>query len=187
MRKNRETIIIGAKYNYLTIVGFSHSDKRNRKWYDVVCDCGNRKKIMGSAMVSDNTKSCGCYGAEVKRKINLLPDNGGIINQIILSYKRHAKDRNISYELDRETFSNLIKCPCHYCGLPPSNLKTMKNGKDYMFYSGIDRVDSKLGYSNENCVSCCDVCNKAKLAVSKDDFLEWIKRVYIKSILNKTK
>ena len=49
---------------------------------------------------------------------------------------------------------------------------------DGFLYSGIDRVNSQEGYVKNNCVPCCDKCNKAKMAMSRDEFLNWIKLVY---------
>lgn len=168
----------GEKLNYLTIIGFSHSDKRHRKWYNVVCECGNHKKIMGSAMVSGNTKSCGCMAKKIRKEKSLLPNKLGVKRQIILQYKRHANRRGIEFNISENDFINLLGQPCYYCGLKPSNLKKTKNYKEGFLYSGIDRVDSKLEYNKSNCVPCCSQCNKSKLALSKDEFLSWIKRVY---------
>ncbi len=128
-------------------------------------------------MISGNTKSCGCLSSKYRREHNLLPDNLGVKRQIILQYKRHAKSRDIKYDISETDFVNLLSIPCNYCGLPPSNIKNSKNYKGFI-YSGVDRVDSKKGYSKMNCVSCCVNCNKSKMAMSKDDFLKWIKRVY---------
>jgi hypothetical protein len=42
----------------------------------------------------------------------------------------------------------------------------------------LDRIDSSKGYSISNVVPCCATCNKAKLAMPRDEFLGWIDRVY---------
>jgi hypothetical protein len=65
-------------------------------------------------------------------------------------------------------------------------LKNPKTGKIRsgvpITYNGIDRVDSTKGYFNENVVSCCKVCNRAKSNLSLDEFKEWISKVYLKTI-----
>ena len=38
--------------------------------------------------------------------------------------------------------------------------------------------NSELGYIKSNCVPCCYICNRAKNILSREDFLNWIKRVY---------
>jgi hypothetical protein len=112
--KKRVKVEIGQTYNFLTIISFSHSDKRNRKWYNVRCTCGNKKVIMGSAMVSNNTKSCGCYQHRYKKEHGLLPNNLGAIRQIILQYKRHARTRNLDFNILEQEFIELISQPCYY-------------------------------------------------------------------------
>jgi hypothetical protein len=46
-------------------------------------------------------------------------------------------------------------------------------------YNGIDRVDNFKGYEIDNCVPCCYICNYAKRDMSKDQFLAWVKRIYM--------
>lgn len=164
------------KINMITVLSFSHYDKRHRKYYNCICNCGKTKTIQGSLLKSGNTKSCGCLSIEARKK-KLLPNNAGVINQIILGYKRHAKDRKIEWNLSFDEVFVLLKTNCNYCGLPPSNNKRTKNCNGFM-YSGIDRVDSSIGYIKNNVVSCCNQCNKSKLSLSKKDFLSWVKRVY---------
>lgn len=66
-KNNRPEITPKTRFNRLVVLGFSHADDRWRKWYYTQCDCGIRKIIMGSAMISGNTKNCGCYSKEVKK------------------------------------------------------------------------------------------------------------------------
>ncbi len=172
-------------YGMLNCLGFHHIGNHNRSYFEFMCDCGNVKVILGSLVKSGNTKSCGCSKKKLSRERKLLPNNLGMTRLIILGYKRHAKERNISWNLSEEEVIEIINKNCYYCDLIPSNVKTPKNKIDAFNYSGIDRVDSSLGYIKENCVPCCEQCNKSKMALKKEDFLSWIERVYKYSILNK--
>ncbi len=166
----------GIKFNRLTIIRFHHKDKRWRRFYLCRCDCGTEKVIHGSLLKSGNTKSCGCLSREVKLA-RRLPGNRGVINHLILQYKRHARNRNLSFRLSYKRFSELIKGNCVYCGEPPSNVKITKNCKEGFVYSGIDRVDPKRGYSLGNVVSCCSLCNRAKNNLSLEQFKTWVKKL----------
>ena len=166
----------GEKFNRLTVIEHHHTDKRWRKHYLCRCNCGNEKIIQGSLLVTGNTKSCGCYGRESRKLRNFLPNDGGVINHLILQYKRHAKDRDLAYNLSRAEFESLIRRPCYYCGVPPSNNKITKNCKGFL-YSGIDRVDPSKGYFLDNCVPACANCNRVKRDMTKDEFIIWIKRL----------
>jgi len=83
-------------------------------------------------------------------------------------YKADAtrKRRNISWNLTIDEFEEITKQPCHYCG---------RMGK-YGF-SGIDRKDSSKGYSIENCVPCCEVCNRVKWILNHDEFIDLCKKI----------
>lgn len=52
-----------------------------------------------------------------------------------------------------------------------------KNCKEGYDHNGIDRVDSSKGYSAENVVPCCKICNRGKANMSKEDFIEWACRI----------
>ena len=175
--KNKK-LVIGAKYNELTVIDFHHVDSRGRSYYLFQCTCGKQKIILGVGVTSGNTKSCGCYRKRNKDKY-VLPNNLSVKRHLILQYKRHARNRNIEYNLSEQDFIELISQPCHYCETEPSNTVKTKNFKEGFKYSGIDRIDSSIGYDKENCVPCCEKCNKAKMAMSKEEFLDWIELVYI--------
>ena len=66
------------------------------------------------------------------------------------SYKSGAKRRSLPFELSFDEFMIFWQANCHYCG-------------DQIATIGIDRIDSNVGYSLENCVPCCARCNYVKL------------------------
>lgn len=57
---NRAKLIeSGERFGLLTVDSVSHSN--NGIYYNVVCDCGNKKILSGSQLRQGYTKSCGCY------------------------------------------------------------------------------------------------------------------------------
>ena len=67
INKNREQIIIGKKYNNLTIVDETISLNYFRKVI-CKCDCGKIKTIRYSFVKNNITKSCGCLLVEELKK-----------------------------------------------------------------------------------------------------------------------
>jgi hypothetical protein len=65
--------------------------------------------------------------------------------------KSNARTRSLACTLTLEQYSELISHSCHYCGgeLP-------KTG------GGLDRKDSQIGYTFNNCVPCCEYHNRLK-------------------------
>lgn len=105
---------------------------------------------------------------------------------VFQQYKRNAKSRGILFELTKEQLKELIKQDCYYCGNPPLNTVRSFNGRaiNYQWrepvnYNGIDRVDNSMGYTLDNVVPCCYMCNWAKREMSQEQFKNWIKRIYI--------
>lgn len=85
-------------------------------------------------------------------------------------YKRDALFRRHSFELSLDLFKELVTQPCYYCGLPPSK----KVGKT--FFSGVDRIDSTLGYIEGNVRPACGNCNLGKRSLSEEEFIAWVLR-----------
>ena len=44
-KNNKPELRTGDKFNRLTILSYSHSDKRWRKWYNMKCECGVRHNV----------------------------------------------------------------------------------------------------------------------------------------------
>lgn len=87
------------------------------------------------------------------------------IKEILWSYKRSAKKRYYEWTLSDEEATNLFLSNCFYCGAEPKN--------------GIDRVDSRLGYTISNCVSCCSDCNYLKRRMPLGKFKEYVSRFHL--------
>jgi hypothetical protein len=68
--------------------------------------------------------------------------------------KRSAKKRDILFCLTKEEYISLASQPCWYCNYAL--------GTPVAYRGGLDRLDSNQGYTIENCVSCCFVCNTIK-------------------------
>lgn len=58
--------MIGRKFNHLTVTGlnyektFNSLNKKNRIYWDCICDCGNTKVVSGTSLRTGRTKTCGC-------------------------------------------------------------------------------------------------------------------------------
>jgi hypothetical protein len=119
-----------------------------------------------------------------------------VINTLITEYKTGAKSRNFVFELTRERFIELIGKNCSYCGLPPSRKIPSKISNrtpaerarpksrwPTILYTGIDRIDSNLGYVEGNVRPACFTCNFAKKNMPLEDFLNWVRRIYTHSLM----
>ena len=107
--------------------------------------------------------------------------------QALSWYMRRARKKKIPFLLDTENFFDIINSRCHYCGRKPKKYTVVPKGYYSPIRMGLDRIDNRKGYVPDNVVPCCKYCNSAKRAMSYDQFLDWIDRVYNNFILNPEK
>ena len=62
----------------------------------------------------------------------------------------------------------------------PNNIKKYAYSNQEYFYNGIDRVDNSKGYTMDNVVSCCRICNVAKQKMTLQEYKDWVEKVYKK-------
>ena len=91
---------------------------------------------------------------------------------LLASYKAAAYGRGHSWDLTPAQAGALFHGDCDYCGDPPiERIINPRNANPYVIVvNGIDRVDNDLGYTPENSVSCCKVCNQMKRDLGADTF-----------------
>lgn len=170
-----------------TFISESHSNPNTgRRYVNARCKCGKEKVICINNVRCGNSTCCGlspCRGTERDKDVEVG------YKAILYVYKKHAKDRGFTFDLDYDYFKELTKGNCHYCGIEPIQVYQLKNPKTGKIrsgvpitYNGVDRVDSTKGYFNDNVVTCCKICNRAKSNLSLNDFKNWINRVYLKTI-----
>jgi hypothetical protein len=182
LRKDRVDMT-GQRFFRLTVIAPARcpSNFKGGTFWECQCDCGNKIVTRRDSLKRGRTKSCGCW-----LNSSRLPDDEASWNQVINNFKYSARlsgyrKRTIEWKLTDEQTLNIIKKNCHYCNLTPSESRRLSGrGKNanFVFFNGIDRVDSTKGYEFENCVPCCKYCNFAKNDMSYDDFKKWICRVY---------
>ena len=92
------------------------------------------------------------YQAEAKRNLDVHWES---------FKKKSVAVREKENTLTKEDFLELIQKCCFYC--------TYLNEEEV---NGIDRIDNAKGYSKENCVSACKVCNRMKHILHPVFFIE---------------
>lgn len=78
-----------------------------------------------------------------------------------------ANTRGIHRDLTEDDLRQLFEEVCFFCGAAPPEDKSW----------GIDRLQNKIGYTYDNCVPCCQVCNFAKGTSDLHDFLDRVKLI----------
>ena len=181
----------GERYGRLVVLEHYGKDNKGNHLWRCKCDCGNEKVVVSGNLSTGKTKSCGCLKKEfLARKGNQF---GQITDRKIAIFKvqySHIKRRHKKFNGEIFSFDDFVKkseSPCYYCGMEWSRElqdrrnETIKGGlvsDTIVRCNGIDRIDSNIGYTSENTVSCCKYCNTAKNTMTQEQFKEWIVRVY---------
>ena len=184
---------IGKKYGRWIIIKFSHytMNSSRPKWWVCQCECGTIKTILQSSLTCGHSRSCGCFRSERSRSrlklksinTNKLPYAQAGFNRLMYRYKKDAKNRNHNFELTDTYFQFLTKQICYYCGNLPNTKTSMgSNGRlnGQYIYNGIDRKNNNLGYTVENSITCCGICNIMKRSLTFEVFLQKIKEISLK-------
>jgi hypothetical protein len=165
---------VGDKVGRWTITG-PKTRIKSAYFYQCKCICGEENLLRFDHLLkSFNQSKCSCRLK--KRCFKTLPNNEAITNYILDTYQRNARKRGIAWGLSLSHFRGLIKMPCHYCGT--ENSCTTKKHKETYTHNGVDRLDNIIGYTVDNCVPCCKICNMAKFNLSLADFEDWMQRLF---------
>lgn len=181
--------LTGQRYGRLVVLYRSDNKTRKIVHWHCQCDCGNECDVARNNLRSGCTTSCGCYAKEQTSIRSRKSGEIVAINGIYANYKRSASSRGFEFNLSIDDVFRFVRQDCYYCGIVPSNQWHYSNGSsphEPYFYNGIDRVDNTLGYTLDNCVTCCVRCNYAKADMSQKQFLEWVKSIYIRPLFRKT-
>lgn len=73
-----------------------------------------------------------------------------------------ARQRGLLFDLVENDVGNITDDPCFYCG--EETTPDMRNG--------LDRLDNSVGYTTDNVVSCCGMCNYMKMCLDPTTFVE---------------
>lgn len=159
---------------------------KNKTWV-CKCKCGSEKRFWKLSAIS-RQKTCGCgtdeAGLTAKQRRSMLSRMNG--------YKSGARSRGFSWDLSYLDFVKTVTKNCFYCNSKPkiwdcvSGAPSVQkdnphiNPKDYKIkFTGLDRLNSDLGYAVKNVVPCCVKCNRSKNDMSLSEFKDHVERMYV--------
>lgn len=190
----KHELLIGTRSGKLQVVsiGYRQDSRQYRVIYHCICDCGKTYSVLGDNFRASKVSSCGCIKRGRKQGTGIYAqykDRKLAIIHFLYHLKRSQNRRlqkNGGEFLSFEEFVDLINKSCFYCGIEGSAIaKDNYNGQlqqvmsdTEVRYNGIDRIDSNICYTKENCVPCCKRCNLAKNIMSQKEFFDWVALVY---------
>jgi hypothetical protein len=158
------------------------------------CSCGKKFTTGLTHVNTGKTQSCGCLrcrikGGGYKKRLPFAIKRRGdpitvYLKEIFTATSENAKRRQLDFKLVVEEFKSIVTLPCHYCGAMPRLHNRQGSYQGPFAWNGIDRKDNDIGYVSGNCVPCCSACNSAKSKLSKDEFLDLVRKIFRYSCQN---
>lgn len=164
--------LTGLRFEKLLVIENTFiKNKFGQAYWKCVCDCGKEINVLGTSLKRKNSKSCGCLRVLIKAKYSPIEASA---RRAFKNY--YLNDRKIKININFEYFYKASQNKCYYCNALPSNIFKSENSSDHyknngnFIYNGLDRIDSSKGYTEDNLVTCCKYCNKAKCSLSINNF-----------------
>lgn len=167
--------LTGQKFGNLTPIEFTtHTTAGGRSVYrwKCRCNCGSICFIRSAELTHNYRTDCRSCSKKRQARKTILPNNESTRNRVYRNYKRHAKQKRLIFQLTQSEFESILQKPCQYCGSLP---KTYADGYSR---NGVDRIDSTVGYTIGNVVPCCEMCNRAKLDNTVEEFVKWVDLIH---------
>lgn len=87
--------LVGQKFGRLKVLRRESNAGKSFARFAVVCECGTELIVEGRSLRSGNTKSCGCYGREVRAKARSVDLTGGVFGRVkVLGFNSSSKQGN---------------------------------------------------------------------------------------------
>ncbi|MGO8948479.1 MAG: hypothetical protein ACLQUY_12625 [Ktedonobacterales bacterium] len=177
----------GERYGRLTVIEYAGKEFKRGSWYRAwrcLCDCGQSITVLWPDLKDGSTRSCGCLQSENRALYggaagaNRLPTGASAFRQLLILYRKSARERGYAFDLNEDEFRSIIEQPCYYCSaLPSRTFPGVKGTNGEYVCNGIDRIDSTIGYVKGNVRPSCWICNRAKADMPEADFLAWVARI----------
>lgn len=145
--------LIGQRFGKLVVLRRTFNRYNATRW-KCQCDCGTIVEIRGSYLRTGHSKSCGCWRSDWRKK----RPYEWLYNRFVKGAQRVNREVSLTYDEFVE-FTTLTKC--HYCGTDIHWAKHETSEKKSDAYN-LDRKNNDVGYTKDNCVVCCFLCNLIK-------------------------
>ena len=183
--KKRSKDRLGTKINKLTIIANISPTIRKCK-----CQCGkeikiHKKRLSGKSAI----KSCGCHKKLDTKLIDIkdITPNMYSFRFLFSRYIRNSINHKRIFDLPFDKFIELLTNNCVYCGIEPRpfnailNQKKLNNEQKQLYWinvNGIDRINSDIGYNEDNVTTCCKECNYSKRNMTLHEWNSYLNRIY---------
>jgi hypothetical protein len=168
----------GERYGMISVVSFAES-RKNKAYWNVICDCGVTKIVRGEDLPRNKHVSCGCKKKLWRPKSTLTGAEspfwqgiGSISKDKFCGIRIRALRKKIPFTITHEYISELYEEQEGKCALTGIKLTVASNSRVSDGTYSLDRIDSSKGYIPGNVQWIHKELNSMKMAMSQDRFVE---------------
>lgn len=174
LKGKRREIKVGEIIGCYTVLAPLKAGKWGGGKWEVQCICGKKFiKLTGHLLNSaKHFQSCGCGKMKGYKELH-----GKFWRTIV----RNAKHRGKIFDLDIKEMYELYLSQNKKCALSGVDIKL---GNDKERTGSLDRIDSNKDYTKDNVQWVHKKVNLLKNVLSENEFIDWCKLIYFKSIEN---
>ena len=129
-------------------------------------------KTCGAPLISDLKRYCKKCAAKrnkeactvYRKKQAQKPKKPMSVKARYNMYTKRAASKGIAFAFSLKMFELATSMKCYYCNTPNAG--------------GLDRINSAGGYTKDNTVPCCRVCNMMKYTNGPKVFIEHIHKIH---------
>jgi len=139
--------LTGKKFGRLTVLEVDTTSNSGKKKWLCTCECGKTISIIGSNLVSGNSKSCGCYKSEKLAKTHM--EHGMTGTPTYRCWREMLRRCNDSRRFQYKNYGERGIAVCESRGDFKNFISDM--GERPTALHSLDRIDNDRGYYKENC------------------------------------
>jgi len=167
----------GEIFGHLAVLKHLVEVKRNSPVWLCRCTCGNTTEVLSYNLTSGKTRSCGCSRLAKGPEHFNWKGFGQISGNFWSSIRKHAKDRNLSFQITKEEAMSAYQNQNGRCALS-GELLTLPTGDSLTDRTAsLDRINSSEGYNAGNIQWVHKKINMAKGRMSDEEFINMCKSV----------
>jgi hypothetical protein len=141
--------LTGKKFNRFKVIEFHHVDKYGAPMWMCLCDCGNKKVVRGSNLMSGHSKSCGCFQKDmVSKTMKKHGDSFTRLYGIWTDMRHRCRNKNIK---SWESYGGKGIKVCKEWRKSYLSFKKWALENGYNDNLTIDRIDVEDDYKPSNC------------------------------------
>lgn len=176
------------KYGDWTIIDETPIRKNGKLYFKCQCKCGIEQDVYYYSLKKGGSKSCHSCASKKHLPCEAFQKSWkgkviGELNRTMFGHiKSKATERNLEFTVTQQFLSDLFEKQgrrCALSNLPIALSLKIKNGNPNFAFitASLDRIDSSLGYTENNVQWVHKIVNQMKMELKEDLFLSFCKAI----------